>query len=60
MVEQKKMTVEEFDQQEKFILDDNRYTVELKRWAIMQLLDTFHDINGCFPYEKRELTYAKD
>lgn len=51
----RKMTIENFRNQEKRIQSDNRYSLELKKWSILQLLNVFREINHCLPHQMKEL-----
>jgi hypothetical protein len=51
MVNQRQMTVEDYERQKKQIEADTRYTPGLKRWALTELLNVFQEINHCLPHE---------
>ncbi len=45
------MTVRDYKVERELILSDDRYSSELQMWIVLQLIETFKKINGCFPYE---------
>jgi len=45
------MTVEDYDYQRELIINNKKYSIDLRIYLTLALIDTFRDINCCLPHE---------